>query len=52
MRSLFTSLRTNPSCRNPAHFYEDCVNLLRILRVGVLISLINSVERNLVVVGL
>ncbi|HBL12467.1 MAG TPA: hypothetical protein DD379_13880 [Cyanobacteria bacterium UBA11162] len=46
------SPRIEPSCRSAAHFYEDCVKLIRILRVGVLINLIDSVERICVVVDL
>jgi hypothetical protein len=37
------------SCRSAAQFYKDCVKLIRILRVGVIISLINSIERIFVV---
>ena len=51
-RSLFIFPKIDPSCRRAAHFYEDCVKLLRILTVEILISLINNVERIFVVVGL
>jgi hypothetical protein len=51
-RSLFIFPKIDPSCRSAAHFYEDCVKLLRILMVEILISLINNVERIFVVVGL
>ncbi len=50
-RSLF-SPKIDPSCPTAAHFYEDCVKLIRILRVGVFISLINNNERIFAVVGL
>lgn len=42
----------DPSCRSAAHFYEDCVKLIRILRMGVFISLVNNTEPISVVVGL
>ena len=47
-----TGRSIDPSCRSAGHFYEDCVKLIRIPRVGVFISLVNSVERIFVVVGL
>jgi len=51
-RSLFISPKIDPSCRSAAHFYEDGVKLIRVLRMGVFISLVNSVERIFVVVSL
>jgi hypothetical protein len=51
-RSLFIFPKIDPSCRSAAHFYKDCVKLIRIVRVGILISLINSIERIFIVVGL
>jgi hypothetical protein len=50
-RSLFIP-KIDPSCPSAAHFYEDCVKLIRILTVEILISLINNVERIFVVLGL
>ena len=50
-RSLF-SPKIHPSCPSAAHFYEDCVKLIRILRVGVFISLVNNTEPISVVIGL
>jgi len=47
-----TGRSIDPSCRNPAHFYKDCVKLIRILRVGLFISLVNNTEPISVVVGL
>jgi len=40
------------SCRSAAHFYKDCVKLIRILGMRVIISLVNTIERIFVVVGL
>jgi len=51
-RSFFISPKIDPSCRSAAPFYKDCVKLIRILGVGVFISLINNVERVFVVVSL
>ncbi len=51
-RSLFISPKIDPSCPTAAHFYEDCVKLIRILRVGVFISLVNNTEPISVVIGL
>ncbi len=50
--TLFISPRIDPFCRSAAHFYEDCVKPIRILKVGLPISLINSIERIFAVLGL
>ena len=47
-----TGRSIDPSCRSAAHFYKDCVKLIHILRMGVFISLINSIKPISVVVGL
>ena len=43
-RALFISPKIDPSCPSAANFYENCVKLIRILKVGTFISLINTVE--------